>query len=51
MGHSRTHLRATGDLKASQDFRSLYAELLTSVLGADPAPVIGTDVAASHILV
>ena len=40
-----------GDLKASQDFRSLYAELLTSVLGADPAPVIGTDVAASHVLV
>ena len=40
-----------GDLKASQDFRSLYSELLTSVLGADPAPVIGTDVAASHVLV
>jgi uncharacterized protein (DUF1501 family) len=40
-----------GDLKASQDFRSLYAELLATVLGADPAPVIGTDVAASHVLV
>jgi hypothetical protein len=36
---------------ASEDFRSLYSELLTSVLGADPAPVIGTEVAASHVLV
>jgi uncharacterized protein (DUF1501 family) len=39
-----------GDLKASQDFRSLYAELLTSVLGADPGPVVGSGVAASHVL-
>ncbi len=39
-----------GDLKASQDFRSLYAELLTSVLGADPTAVIGSGVTASHVL-
>lgn len=39
-----------GDLKASQDFRSLYAELLTKVLGADPTPVVGAGVAPSSIL-
>jgi uncharacterized protein (DUF1501 family) len=39
-----------GDLKASQDFRSLYAELLTSVLGADPTAVIGAGVTASSVL-
>ena len=39
-----------GDLKASQDFRSLYAELLTSVLGADPTPVIGSGISASQVL-
>jgi uncharacterized protein (DUF1501 family) len=39
-----------GDLKASQDFRSLYSELLTSVLGADPVPVVGPGVAPSHVL-
>jgi uncharacterized protein (DUF1501 family) len=39
-----------GDLKASQDFRSLYAELLTSVLGADPVPVVGSGITASHVL-
>ncbi len=40
-----------GDLKASQDFRSLYAELLTSVLGADPTPVVGSGITASQVLV
>ena len=39
-----------GDLKASQDFRSLYAELLTSVLGTDPTPVLGSGITASHVL-
>lgn len=39
-----------GDLKASQDFRSLYAELLTSVLGADPVPVLGSGITASHVI-
>jgi uncharacterized protein (DUF1501 family) len=39
-----------GDLKASQDFRSLYAELLAKVLGADPTPVIGSSITASGIL-
>jgi uncharacterized protein (DUF1501 family) len=39
-----------GDLKASQDFRSLYAELLTSVLSTDPAAVIGSGVTPSHVL-
>ena len=39
-----------GDLKASQDFRSLYAELLTSVLGTDPVPVVGSGITASHVL-
>jgi uncharacterized protein (DUF1501 family) len=40
-----------GDLKASQDFRSLYAELLTTVLGADPAAIVGSGITASHVLV
>ena len=39
-----------GDLKASQDFRSLYAELLTKVLSADPTPVIGSSITASGVL-
>jgi uncharacterized protein (DUF1501 family) len=39
-----------GDLKASQDFRSLYAELLTSVLGADPTTVVGQGITASSVL-
>ncbi|HET7725289.1 MAG TPA: DUF1501 domain-containing protein [Propionibacteriaceae bacterium] len=39
-----------GDLKASQDFRSVYAELLGSVLGSDPAAVVGPGVTASHVL-
>jgi uncharacterized protein (DUF1501 family) len=30
-----------GDLKATTDFRDVYATLLTRVLGADPAPVLG----------
>lgn len=30
-----------GDLKATTDFRDVYATLLTRVLGADPEPVLG----------
>jgi len=30
-----------GDLKATTDFRDVYATLLTRVLGADPEPVVG----------
>lgn len=30
-----------GDLKPTTDFRDVYATLLTGVLGADPAPVLG----------
>jgi uncharacterized protein (DUF1501 family) len=30
-----------GDLKATTDFRDVYATLLTQVLGADPEPVLG----------
>jgi uncharacterized protein (DUF1501 family) len=30
-----------GDLKATTDFRDVYATLLTDVLGADPEPVVG----------
>jgi len=30
-----------GDLKATTDFRDVYATLLAEVLGADPAPVLG----------
>jgi len=32
-----------GDLKVTTDFRSVYADVLRSVLGADPARVLGTD--------
>lgn len=39
-----------GDLKASQDFRQLYAELLSKVLGADPAAALGSGVNATSIL-
>ncbi len=31
-----------GDLKVTTDFRSVYGELLTKVLGSDPGPVIGS---------
>ncbi|MBO0855605.1 MAG: DUF1501 domain-containing protein, partial [Nocardia sp.] len=31
-----------GDLKTTVDFRDLYGELLHKVVGADPAPVVGT---------
>lgn len=31
-----------GDMKATTDFRDVYATLLTGVLGADPEPVLGT---------
>ena len=30
-----------GDLKVSTDFRSVYAELLDKVLGADPTEIVG----------
>ena len=30
-----------GDLKATTDFRDVYATLLTRVLGADPEPIVG----------
>ena len=30
-----------GDLKPTTDFRDIYATLLTSVLGADPQPILG----------
>ncbi len=30
-----------GDLKVTTDFRSVYAELLDKVLGADPVPIVG----------
>jgi uncharacterized protein (DUF1501 family) len=30
-----------GDLKATTDFRDVYASLLTQVLDADPEPVLG----------
>jgi uncharacterized protein (DUF1501 family) len=30
-----------GDLKATTDFRDVYATLLTGVLGSDPEPVLG----------
>ncbi len=39
-----------GDLKASQDFRSLYSELLSKVLGADPSPVVGSGTTPTSIL-
>jgi uncharacterized protein (DUF1501 family) len=32
-----------GDLKVTTDFRDVYHEVLTRTLGADPAPVVGTD--------
>ncbi|MEP6599105.1 MAG: DUF1501 domain-containing protein [Actinomycetota bacterium] len=32
-----------GDLKANVDFRVVYGELLSSVLNADPAQVLGSD--------
>jgi uncharacterized protein (DUF1501 family) len=31
-----------GDLKATTDFRDVYATLLANVLGADPEPVLGS---------
>ena len=34
-----------GDLKFSVDFRTVYAELLTSVLRTDPAPIVGKTAA------
>jgi uncharacterized protein (DUF1501 family) len=30
-----------GDLKATVDFRDVYATLLADVLGSDPEPVLG----------
>jgi uncharacterized protein (DUF1501 family) len=30
-----------GDLKATTDFRDVYATMLSDVLNADPAPVLG----------
>ena len=32
-----------GDLKASTDFRVVYAELLDKVLGTDPGKVLGAE--------
>jgi uncharacterized protein (DUF1501 family) len=32
-----------GDLKATVDFRAVYAELLAAQLGTDPAAVLGAD--------
>jgi uncharacterized protein (DUF1501 family) len=39
-----------GDLKASQDFRSLYAELAEKVLGADPTGIMDGSIAPSAVL-
>jgi uncharacterized protein (DUF1501 family) len=40
---SLTNLDANGNLKASTDFRAVYAEMLGSWLGADPVPILGKD--------
>ncbi len=40
---SLTDLDANGNLKASTDFRAVYAEMLGSWLGADPVPILGKD--------
>ncbi len=32
-----------GDLKVTTDFRSVYADVLRTVLRADPQPVLGQD--------
>jgi uncharacterized protein (DUF1501 family) len=32
-----------GDLKVTTDFRAVYAEVLATVLGTDPARVLGAD--------
>jgi uncharacterized protein (DUF1501 family) len=39
-----------GDLKPTTDFRDVYATLLTGVLGADPAPVLGAGRATLPLL-
>ncbi len=40
---SLTNLDDNGNLKASTDFRAIYAEMLDSWLGADPVPILGKD--------
>jgi uncharacterized protein (DUF1501 family) len=40
---SLTDLDANGNLKASTDFRAVYAEMLDSWLGADPVSILGKD--------
>jgi uncharacterized protein (DUF1501 family) len=40
---SLTDLDSSGNLKASTDFRAVYAEMLASWLGADPVPILGKD--------
>lgn len=40
---SLTDLDSHGNLKASTDFRAVYAEMLDSWLGADPVPILGKD--------
>jgi uncharacterized protein (DUF1501 family) len=40
---SLTDLDTNGNLKASTDFRAVYAEMLSSWLGADPVPILGQD--------
>jgi hypothetical protein len=40
---SLTDLDTNGNLKASTDFRAVYAEMLDSWLGADPVPILGKD--------
>jgi uncharacterized protein (DUF1501 family) len=40
---SLTDLDANGNMKAGTDFRAVYAEMLSSWLGADPVPILGQD--------
>jgi hypothetical protein len=40
---SLTDLDTHGNLKASTDFRAVYAEMLDSWFGADPVPILGKD--------